>query len=208
MTLFPDKPDDFQDYLREANALQSDPNIEGHDGQLYAQRSAFGDYIAARVRPMIDSGRIEHWHTAVASVTPEANGYRLRGYDGRTVVASLLVLAVSHPSPALPREMAAFADDEKLIGDVTVPGALAPIAPTDRVLIVGNGLTSADVVASLERTGHRGPIVSISRRGLRSRGHGPAGQGTYGDFLEAPSTAQASFCGACGRPSARPRARG
>lgn len=102
------------------------------------------------------------------------------------LIADIVVLAVSHPPPFLPRVLQPFKDDPKLIADVTVADAIDVVERGDHVLIVGNGLTSADVVASLKRRGHVGQITSISRRGLRSRGHGPAEQGPFGDFLSEP----------------------
>ncbi|SIR23198.1 Uncharacterized NAD(P)/FAD-binding protein YdhS [Rhizobium sp. RU20A] len=187
MTLFPDCPSDFQDFIDAASGPSRDADLVGRDGQPYPQRSVFGDYMAARLGKTLRDTGVEHWRTHVTSVRAEAGGYSLRGEDGRAVSADLIVLAVSHPSPALPRVLAPFRDDAKLIADVTRLGALDPIDVDDRILIIGNGLTSADVVASLARRGHRGPLTSISRRGLRSRGHGPAGQEAYGDFVTQPA---------------------
>jgi uncharacterized NAD(P)/FAD-binding protein YdhS len=55
------------------------------------------------------------------------------------------------------------------------------------VLIVGSGLTSADMVAELDRRGHRGRILALSRRGLRSRCHPDIRGEPFGDFASAPA---------------------
>lgn len=188
MTLFPDAAGDFAAYTKSVGLQASDRALIGRDGLPYPTRSAFGDYVVSKVEPLISNGRLEHWRTAIHSVQKQADGYRLIGRDGRAESVDLVVIAVSHPAPSVPSNLRALKDDPKFIADVTIDGALAPIGPDDRVLIVGNGLTSADVVASLALRGHRGKITSISRRGLRSRGHGPAGQESYGDFLTERST--------------------
>lgn len=186
MTLFPDMPDDFENYLSDMSS-HDDTELVGHDGSPYPKRSVFGDYVSARIQPFLDDSRIRHWWTKAISVSQRGSCYEIAGSDGTALIADIVVLAVSHPPPFLPRVLEPFKDDPKLIADVTVTDAINAIAPGDRVLIVGNGLTSADVVASLKRRGHVGQITSISRRGLRSRGHGPAGQEPFGDFLSEPS---------------------
>jgi uncharacterized NAD(P)/FAD-binding protein YdhS len=75
----------------------------------------------------------------------------------------------------------------RFVADPTRPDALDVIRADDRVLIVGNGLTSADVIASLGLRGHGGAITAISRRGLRSRGHALVPQDPYGDFTNPPA---------------------
>ncbi|WHA43546.1 FAD/NAD(P)-binding protein [Agrobacterium larrymoorei] len=185
MTLFPDIPDDFEAYLGSIPA-DDDAELLGQDGLPYPKRSVFGDYVSARIKPFLAEGRIEHWQTRAASITKVGHRYEIIGYDGARHFADIVVLAVSHPPPSLPRALHPFKDDPKLVHDVTSSGAIDAVGANDRVLIVGNGLTSADVVASLTRRGHLGRITSVSRRGLRSRGHGPAGQEPFGDFTSQP----------------------
>ncbi|WP_244920093.1 FAD/NAD(P)-binding protein [Rhizobium etli] len=187
MTLFPERPDDFLNYLAGCSTEVADERLIGRDGLPYPRRSVFGDCVAARLRPLIAEGRIEHWRATIRTVRRDDQAYRLQAIDGSELRADFLVLAVSHPPPALPRVLAPLRGNAKLVTDVTVAGALAAIAAYDRVLIIGNGLTAADVVASLKRRRHHGHIISISRRGLRSRGHGPAGQEALGDFVTEPA---------------------
>ncbi|HFJ9774719.1 TPA: FAD-dependent oxidoreductase, partial [Raoultella ornithinolytica] len=77
--------------------------------------------------------------------------------------SDLLILAVSHPPPALPRLAAPFHDHPALIANPWRADALADIAPDARVAVMGTGLTMADSIATLSRLGHRGPVTAFSR---------------------------------------------
>jgi uncharacterized NAD(P)/FAD-binding protein YdhS len=98
-----------------------------------------------------------------------------------------VVIATSHPAPSAPRALAAILEGHpRFVADPTAPNALGAIRKDDDVLVVGNGLTAADVIASLLARGHKGHVTSISRRGLRSRGHAAKVQELYGDFTTRP----------------------
>jgi uncharacterized NAD(P)/FAD-binding protein YdhS len=116
-----------------------------------------------------------------------------------------VVLAVSHPPPAVPVPLrSAQAAGALVIEDPWRPGALDGIAPDASVLVVGTGLTMADVVSTLDRRGHSGPIIAVSRRGLLSRGH------AFGDIGKRNWFAESAPChtarGLCGEVRAQVRA--
>ncbi|AVA21949.1 MULTISPECIES: FAD/NAD(P)-binding protein [unclassified Rhizobium] len=188
MSLFPDDLEHFQRWLQENNALEGDQTAVAANGSLFPRRGLFGRYINAMVQPFIDGGAITHVAERVADVRRLDDRWVITGEAGRRLEADILVIATSHPSPLPPRSLQnALAGHPRFVADPTRPDALDAIRPGDRVLVVGNGLTSADVIASLELRGHKGPITAISRRGLRSRGHAPVKQELFGDFVSQPS---------------------
>nr|WP_314420471.1 FAD/NAD(P)-binding protein [uncultured Erwinia sp.] len=159
---------DFDRWFRASAAFVNDPAARWHDGRVYPQRGQFAAYIsglfaeAQRQSPVV----LRHLRDrAVALENGEvvtAGGERLR--------ADELVLAISHPPPALPRSIAlALEGHPGLIADPWRHNALADIAPNESIAIIGSGLTMADTVATLHRHGHRGPIAAFSRRGLLPR---------------------------------------
>ncbi|AUX78545.1 FAD/NAD(P)-binding protein [Sinorhizobium fredii] len=188
MSLYPDEPESFLTYLERTDALAGDPDPMTTDGVAYPRRSVFGDYVASELAPLLSSGAIEHRRAQVLGIRRSAGHWTISASDGQELVADIVVIAVSHPAPALPKALLPVLSHAKLVADPTKAGAFEVIAPADRVLIVGNGLTSADVVAALDQRGHHGPIISISRRGLRSRGHPAVAQDPYGDFVSEPIT--------------------
>jgi uncharacterized NAD(P)/FAD-binding protein YdhS len=126
-------------------------------------------------------------------VTRESADWRLRTESGETLRADLVVIATTHPPARLPNELEPWRGDERLIADALVDGALKSVDASERVLIVGAGLTAADLVAALEAQDHTGPIAMISRRGLRSRGHPQVALPPEGDFVTRPARTAAQL---------------
>jgi len=173
MTLFPENPADFDDWFRAGGGQESDPEALW-DGTAYPRRAVFGRYV----EHILNKRRQEHPDVTIAhvrdraeSVEQTATGYRIHLAGGGEVEAGIVILATSHPPPGLPALARPLAGDPGLIANPWQPDALAPVAPDDDVVIIGAGLTMADVVASLTRRGHRGHITAFSRRGLLPRGH-------------------------------------
>jgi uncharacterized NAD(P)/FAD-binding protein YdhS len=184
MSLRTDQMDHFSRWLQSHVTLTPDSITPA--GEVFAPRQVFGRYVAAQMKPLIEQGRLRHVQAWVAGVD-KGQRYLLTLSDGTTLEADILVLAATHPKASLPQELAALHQDPALIADPYVPGALDVIAVQERILIVGNGLTSADVTATLHRQGHLGPITALSRHGWRSMPHGPKQAETLADFASMPS---------------------
>lgn len=187
MSLLPDHPEDFLGWIERNDAISDDREAVRPDGNIFPRRSLFGTYVASALRPFVSAGIVEHRRAVVTRVQCDGTAWIISDSQGSTTKADFLVIATSHPAPEAPANLVrALAGHPRFVPDSTVAGSLGVIRPRDRVLIVGNGLTSADIVASLNRGGHQGPITSISRRGLRSRGHAPFPQEPFGEFETAP----------------------
>ncbi|PNG25239.1 FAD/NAD(P)-binding protein [Methylocella silvestris] len=186
MSISPEEPNDFNDWLTASGRLDEDPTARLPDGRNFPARAVFGQYMGEQLRAFGD--KIAHVVATAEQVEETPQGYAIACSDGRTIFAKIVVLAVCHPPPSPPAMLAdAFAGHSHFIENPWAPGALEGIGAEARVLIVGSGLTMADIVASLDRFGHRGPITAVSRRGLRSRGHPPAAVEPYGDFAARPA---------------------
>lgn len=187
MSLIPDEPDDFVHWLSREGEAADDADALAGDGHLYPRRALFGRYVGDFIAPFLETGRIHHFRERVTQVIGNGDMWRVRA-DRADIVADIVIIATTHPAPCPPRAIAtALAGHPRFIADSTVPGALSVIGERDRVLIIGNGLTAADVIASLRRRGHQGQITALSRRGLRSRCHATVMQEPSGDFVAHPS---------------------
>ncbi|UNK40373.1 FAD/NAD(P)-binding protein (plasmid) [Shinella sp. H4-D48] len=188
MSLIPSQGEHFQDWLLETGALDDDAEATTPDGHVFARRSTFGRYVAAHLQPLLAAGAVEHHRARVVAIEPAGKAWRIEAEDGTSLVADHLVLATSHPGPQAPAAIErALAGHPRYVADATRPSALAAIRAHDRVLIVGTGLTAADIIAALDAAGHSGNITAVSRRGLRSRGHNLLPQEPFGEFVDPPS---------------------
>lgn len=160
MSAWPEAPHDFA-------ARQSG------DGGSFAERRQFGSYIRSILDEALSTGRAQLVEGRAAAAKRDGGKWRIALESGEAIDAQALVLATGNQPPApLP-----FADSagERLIDNpwgVRARSAIDDAASRQLdVLILGTGLTMVDVVLSLQAAGHRGLIVTLSRRGLIPRSH-------------------------------------
>lgn len=189
MSLVPSDPAHFERWLAATGALAGDDAAVLADGRAFPQRALFGRYVGEHLAPALAGGGLRHVREPAVAVARAGVGYAVRLASGAVLPAAAVVIATSHPPPEPPAVLAAaLAGHPGFVPDPWAAGALAAVGRHDRVLVVGTGLTMADVVATLDRQGHEGPITAISRRGQRSRGHAAVPAAPDGDFATAPAT--------------------
>ncbi len=186
MSLRPDEPDHFQDWLDAGAACRDDPAAcWPATGALFPQRGLFGRYVAEQLAPALADGRVRHLRQWAIEAVRDGRGWSVKLSDGSSAPAELLILAATHPRPGTPRQLAPIAGSPAYVADPYAAGALDAIGERARILILGSGLTAADMVATLDGRGHRGAILCLSRNGLRSRGHSARTGAWKADFREA-----------------------
>ncbi len=160
MSAFPGEPDHFFDWLQHHGPLLG---VGCPTRFCFVPRSVYGAYVASLLQDDTHQ-EIRIVQDECRDIEEHASGVRLRFQSGSTEEVDTVLLASGHdlrPSAVL--------------GHTTInpwePGALDRFAPDDTILAVGTGLTMVDVVLSLNRRGHRGRVVAISRRGLVSETH-------------------------------------
>ncbi|HEY1858323.1 FAD/NAD(P)-binding protein [Acidocella sp.] len=187
MSLLPEDNGDFARWIDATGACADDPEAFLPDGRIFPRRAVFGRYVAARLTPFLAAGRISHITERATRLSRGSNGWFI-ACDHGLAHADTVVLALGNPLPIVPAPIAlALQGDPRLIADPNAAGALDAIGPQDRVLVIGTGLTMADVVASLDRRGHRGPIHAVSRRGQRAHGHAAIVTPPVGSFVDLSS---------------------
>ncbi|TGQ13559.1 FAD/NAD(P)-binding protein [Mesorhizobium sp. M00.F.Ca.ET.217.01.1.1] len=186
MSLSPDEPEHFSRWLAHNGEAGRDQDAVWRNGDVFPRRRVFGRYVAEHLAPYLKTGAIRHVRDRASEVKRNGDGWIVAS-SGQPMAADMVVLAMTHPPPDTPAALKPIADAPGFIADVYSADALRSITPEASVLIVGSGLTSADTVAELDRRGHRGRILAVSRRGLRSRGHPLVRGEPFGDFTSTPA---------------------
>lgn len=167
MSVDPRDPEEFLRFAR-ARGLQASP-----DDLL--PRRLYGDYVEERLARVIATrpGTLRLARGEAVSVERGPDGWTVGLADGRALRAHDVVLATGNARPHVPAGLHAVADDPRVVLDPWAPGALASVQADERVLVVGTGLTALDVLSTLRRQGHPGPVWALSRNGRWPRPHLP-----------------------------------
>ncbi len=147
--------------LTSANLGQPDPGA-------YMPRRLYGEYIQTLLKESLrQNPRMELLHDQVVRIIPNAGGfYFITGKNGLEAAAKSVVLAPGNFPPAAQAQTAPWYKN-----DAYSPEVLRELAEPGDVLIIGSGLTSLDVLATLEHTKKDGHIHVLSRRGLFPQVH-------------------------------------
>jgi len=140
----------------------------------FLQRSDFGRYLTELLPsvPVPDGSSLRHVRATVVDLTdhPEgAVGVTLTLDDGATVRADAAVLALGTPPPARLPEYEPWG--EGYVPDPWSPDLDARAAGARRVLVVGTGLTTLDVVAHLHPLLPEARFTAVSRGGALPAAH-------------------------------------
>ena len=159
----PDNHDDFAQWL----------NLSGKARDSFLPRIAYGEYLRDRVRlaetQTTNLTCLEH---EVVEIAHHQGGYNIYLDNGSRFDTDCVVLALGAlPPQRLPAVGPRLARHWRYVGWPWHEGDLERIDRDARLLIVGTGLTMADVVSTLRRRGHRGEIVAMSRHGLLPQRH-------------------------------------
>jgi len=158
MNAFPDDPDHFCRWLR----------TNGHRGEdrfCFVPRLVYGRYLGSLIEDRLaesDAPRARWLRETVTSLS-ERDGSVTLGFSGRqTAVFDMAVLCCGHE--------ASETLEAPFVSPWQDPNSWNT-APDSTILILGTGLTMVDAAIALSESGHRGPIVALSRRGLLPQAH-------------------------------------
>ncbi len=160
-------PEDFQRWMKSAHPEEL---------RTFVPRKWYREYLEAALAAAVactPAGVFRRVRGRGTGWIYGARGIRVRMDGCEDVIADRLVVATGYRESALPKVFRSCSSKSRLIQDVW--RSEIEIDPEARVLILGNGLTAVDFLLRLARGGHRGPVLCLSRKGLRILPHLPAG---------------------------------
>jgi uncharacterized NAD(P)/FAD-binding protein YdhS len=167
----PARIDDFPKWVANNDVLQDDPEAVSLDGTVYVHRASFGAFVNAQFQDTLaknpSDSEVRHTVARAVDIDELGSGLRIFLDSGEALDAEVVIVATGNDAPLPPPQ---FNEDVTThpgyVGEPLRRNALVDVDPAGRVLVVGSALTAADVMVSLLRNGHTGPIDSISRTGL------------------------------------------
>lgn len=193
MSAFPDQPEHFLDWIH-----KTQPHGIAVDASAFVSRRLYGDYIQTTLREAIIHAasfvRFERITAEAVGIEPSVNGALIHLSTGESLYANKVVLATGNFPASLPAPLKYLTTPERYLRDAWSWDAVAQLNPDAAVLLVGTGLTMADMVISLHQQRHRGPIYAVSRHGLLPQRHQlTVARSACVDLEHAPATMRGLF---------------
>ncbi len=169
MSAYPDDPDHFLRWLR----AQVDPAFAPGG---FAPRKHYADYLASCLTEAVKDSAVtlEQLRTRVTDVRRHGRRLRLVLADGTSRAADTVVIATGHGAPSTAWAPPALARSHRFVADPWRASAAATVRSGDSVVLVGAGLTMADMAQRWDRAGVR--VHVVSRHGMLPLPHAASPQ--------------------------------
>jgi uncharacterized NAD(P)/FAD-binding protein YdhS len=166
MSAFPDQPGHFAQWLAETS---------GGSDASFATRATYGRYLSALLdKTRAEAGdRLDVIDDAAVDIRMTGDGCVVELASDKMLAADAVALA---PGNLPPHDLPPFRDKAPPLYVSEPWGAdiAEGLTPSDKILLLGTGLTAVDCAQTLDSAGFRGSILALSRRGLVPHSHAPA----------------------------------
>lgn len=160
MGAYPDQPGHFYEWLQQ-NSFAYQPSD-------FVPRKIYALYLRAQLEAAMASqpNALELIHDQAIDFSAAQAQAEVRLASGRTLTSQHVVLAFGNFLPPQPRFLSQqAASAAKYFGNPWQADLASQIDSTDRVLVVGMGLTAVDTLLSLHGNQHQGALYAISTHG-------------------------------------------
>lgn len=168
MSAFPDRLNHFAEWLHQEESYSDKEEIS----ESFAPRNLYGKYLKSIFDNAIQK---KHRSNSITIIHDEAIDLEVTDFDVRvffsvspSIHADRVLMATGNQVPASPHipDASFFSGSQNYFGNPWIFEAINNLNNHHEVLIIGNGLTMADVVIALKEKGHLGKIHSLSPHGF------------------------------------------
>ena len=163
MSAFPDHASHFLEWLRARHD-------SGASAGAFATRKLYGEYLQGLFEEELNrtAGNLRFRHICAEAVSVRSAGpsARIALSNGESIEARAAVLALGNPASSRALGRLPAASDSCVQPSPWLDDALSLRRPSERVLLLGTGLTAIDAAVALLGAGEDSQVVMVSRRGL------------------------------------------
>jgi len=167
MSLFPDKPMDFVEWLK-FNHFKYNHLIEKVSPQEFIPRKIFGDYVLENLERVQQetAGRLQIRIDEAISILDFGTRKTVVLASGHALHADHVILALGNFPPAdLFLQDSPVQNDPRYYANPWSDKVYSHIVGDEDILLVGSGLTAVDIVLGLILRKFKGKVTMLSRRG-------------------------------------------
>jgi uncharacterized NAD(P)/FAD-binding protein YdhS len=160
MSAFADQPDHLIEWLRSNSKYWKATDLRPFS---FIPRGVYGAYLADLARELVACGMVRHVRDRCVDLIENADAVELKLESEEAISVEWAILATGNAANSILSGIPAvqpWAADSLSQLEIQAP-----------ILIIGSGLTMVDVALSLDRRGHRGKIVALSRHGRLASAH-------------------------------------
>jgi uncharacterized NAD(P)/FAD-binding protein YdhS len=172
--LYPENTESFTEWHETSGAKAGDPESIAVDGRVYARRADFGAYMAAELtthqKKNPSRSTIKHYQDTAISLSKSKGDWCIELLSGTNINSKIVLFTPCNLRPAIPAQLQKLAAHPAMFTNPWDLARFTEIASDAKVLIIGTGLTMADVASTLLRDGPKRKIIALSRRGLLPQG--------------------------------------
>ena len=168
MSAFPEQPSHFLDWLRSNGMQSATPGT-------FAPRRKYGEYLSDLLRNEVNrspSGA-HFWQICgeAIAVTPDRESAHVELSNGDAIEASKVVLAIGNPASSPAVDAVIDGVDRLLQPSPWLGDALSLRFPSERIMLLGSGLTAVDSMLTLLAQSENSQVIMVSRRGILPQMH-------------------------------------
>ncbi|MBK8551304.1 MAG: FAD/NAD(P)-binding protein [Ignavibacteria bacterium] len=174
MSAFPDDPDNFLNWVKSKPEYREYVNEELND--RFLPRVIYGKYLEEifdnAINDLPENVTVKIINDEVLDVNVSSSGAELILKENKSFKADKVVLALGNFLPDDPRiQNKSFYQSKRYFNDPWRKQAVEGLDESDKVLIIGTGLTMVDNVYSLLDKGFNGKIYALSTNGYFPLSH-------------------------------------